>query len=78
MKKEEVVLYAEPACVLCDKVKGFLRQNGIPFREYDISVSDEAREEMEKISGQKYPPVIVKKDKVVIGFDWKRLNELFF
>jgi len=56
--------------------KDFFRQNNISYEEKDISVDDEAREEMVAKSGQLGAPVIDIDGRIIVGFDKEALSEL--
>ena len=56
--------------------KEFLSRRGVPFKEYDVGVDQEAAYRMIRLSGQRGVPVITIDDSVVIGFNRSRLEEL--
>lgn len=58
------------------KAKEFLREQGVPFVERDVSVDRAAAQEMVRRSGQRGVPVIAIGDEVVVGFDRSRLARL--
>lgn len=60
----------------CKKAKDFFRRNNVSCEEKDISVDDNAREQMIEKSGQLGVPVIEINDKIVIGFDETAIKEL--
>jgi len=71
-----VKVYSTPICPYCIRAKSYLQQKGIPFENYDVS-SDQAKlQEMTQVSGQMGVPVIVVDDKVIVGFDQERLDQL--
>lgn len=71
-----VVVYTTPTCPHCHRVKEFLSQRGVKFTEHDVSADRAAADEMVRKSGQMGVPVITVDDKVVIGFDRARLEQL--
>lgn len=71
-----VKVYSTPTCPWCIRVKQFLKENNIPFEDYDVSVDQEKAEEMIERSGQMGVPVIDVDGEIVIGFDRQRLKEL--
>jgi len=48
----------------------------VPFKEYDVSLDQEAAYRMIRLSGQQGVPVITVDDDVVVGFNRGRLEEL--
>ena len=71
-----VVVYTTPTCGYCHQLKGYLRQQGVPFTEHDVSRDREAASEMIRLSGQQGVPVSLIDDKVVIGFDRPAIDQL--
>lgn len=61
--------------MFCRKVKEFLSQQGVPFTERDVSQSEAALSELEKL-GVFTTPVTVIDDEIVVGFDRARLERL--
>lgn len=72
----QVTLYTTPTCGFCHQAKAYLRQQGIPFVEKDVSADPAAAAEMIRLSGQQGVPVIVVDGEVVVGFDVRRLEAL--
>ena len=56
-------------------VKEFLSQREVEYTERDVSVSEEAFDELAKL-GVMTTPVTVIGDEIVIGFDKKKLEAL--
>lgn len=72
-----VTVFGFEGCPWCAKVKNYLKARGIEYEERDIELSDEAREECEKISGDLAVPVTTVDGKnYVVGFDKKKIDEL--
>lgn len=65
---EEVKIYTKPTCPYCAAAKEDMNKKGISYTEIDVTASEEALAEMEKISGGRQVPVIVKGGEVSIGF----------
>jgi glutaredoxin len=53
-----------------------LAEKGVSFQDKDVSTDLQAREEMVKKSGQLGVPVIEVGDKIIIGFNRPKLDEL--
>jgi len=71
-----VKVYSTSTCPYCLRAKSYLQQKGIPFENYDVSSDESKLQEMVKVSGQMGVPVIVVDDKVIVGFDRERLEQL--
>ena len=58
----------------CSKIKPYLQQRGLDFESIDVGQNPAAYEEMKKLSGQTYVPVIVVDGQVLADFDVKQLE----
>ncbi|KDE55680.1 FAD-dependent oxidoreductase [Methanoculleus sp. MH98A] len=72
-----VKVYTTENCPYCRMVQAFLRKQGVEYEIVDVGKDREAAREMIRISGQRGVPVTVSGDKMVVGFDAKRLREIF-
>jgi glutaredoxin 3 len=54
--------------------KEYLSQQGVPYKDFDVTRDREAFNEMVKISGARSVPVIAALDEVMVGFDKGRLE----
>lgn len=72
-----VRVYTTENCPYCRMVQAFLRKHDVAFELVDVGKDREAAREMIELSGQRGVPVTVVGDDVVVGFDAKRLRELF-
>jgi glutaredoxin 3 len=54
--------------------KEYLSQQGVPYKDFDVTRDRDAFNEMVKISGARSVPVIAALDEVIIGFDKGRLD----
>lgn len=64
---DKVVLYATDWCGYCAKARTFLKDNNIPYVEFDIEKSTEGRAEYEKLGGNGIPLLLVRGN-VVRGY----------
>jgi len=71
-----VSVYSTPSCVYCRKVKEYLRERHVKFREYDVSRDERKADEMMHKSRQAGVPVIDFNGTVLVGFDKGRLDRL--
>ena len=66
---ETIVIYTHPDCNYSAAAKDEFLQGDIPFKEIDLSVTPEAWEEVERLTGgERITPVIVEGELVVVGF----------
>lgn len=72
---QEVKIYTSDTCIQCIKAKEFLDDNGIEYREYNISKSTEARKELIGMGYMSIPVTIIGTDHV-LGFDVIRMKKL--
>ncbi|KLK88793.1 glutaredoxin [Methanoculleus sediminis] len=72
-----VMVYTTENCPYCRMVRAFLEKLGVEYEAVDVGKDREAAREMIRLSGQRGVPVTVSGDDVVVGFDAKRLREIF-
>ena len=75
-KPQRVVVFSTPTCPWCDRVKAYLRQQRIPFREVDVSRDRAAARDLVRRTGQMGVPVVEIGGKPVIGFDRAKIDRL--
>ena len=76
MTEKNVKVYSTPACPYCRRAKAYLDEKGVTYEDIDVSARPEAAEEMVSLSGQMSVPIIAVDDKVVVGFDRDKLDQL--
>ncbi len=74
---KNVTVYSTKACPYCRMAKAFLDKQGIPYTSVDVGEDVAEAKKMIELSGQRGVPVITVDDEVIVGFDARRLNELF-
>lgn len=72
-----VKVYTTESCPYCRMVQAFLKKHNVEYELVDVGKDREAAREMIRVSGQRGVPVTVSGDEVIVGFDAKRLRELF-
>ena len=66
---DTIVIYTHPDCAYSAAAKAELSHMNIPFEEIDLTVSPEAWEVVERLTGgDRTTPVIVEGDRVTVGF----------
>ena len=76
MRAKTVVLFSTPTCSWCKKLKDFLKQNQIRFKEIDVSRDATAMRDMVKKSGQRGVPQTWVNNHPVVGFDKDKLKKI--
>ena len=72
----EVIIYTTPTCGYCRQAKRFLQEQGVQYKEVDVSTDQEAAEDVVRRTNQYSVPVIEVGGALVIGFDRSRLEKL--
>lgn len=73
---KQVIIYSTPICIYCRMAKDWLKEKGIEYTEFDLSVDAVKRDEVVKKTGQMGVPVIEIGGEFIIGFDRKRIEQL--
>lgn len=71
---KKVNIYSTPSCPYCVRVKQFLKENAVIFEDIDVSMNQEAAQEMIKRSGQMGVPVIDINGEIIVGFDKEKIK----
>lgn len=71
---KKVNIYSTPSCPYCVRVKQFLKENAVIFEDIDVSMNQEAAQEMIKRSGQMGVPVIDIDGEIIVGFDKEKIK----
>ncbi len=75
-KGKQVVIYTTTACAHCRRAKEFLRERGIAFREMDVSASQRARKELQRLGARGVPVLLIGGERMD-GFEPKRFLALY-
>lgn len=75
-RRPSVTVYTSPTCVWCGRVKDYLRQQGVTFREIDVSQDQAAAQALVARSGQMGVPQVEIGHEIVVGFDRPRIDRL--
>ncbi len=74
--KHSVTVFSTPTCPWCSRLKSYLREQQIAFKDVDVSRDAIAAQEMVRRSGQMGVPQAWIDGQVVVGFDRKRVDAL--
>jgi len=69
-----IKVYTSSSCPYCMRVKKFLKDHGIKFKEINVSRYPEAAKELKSKTGQTGVPVILFGNHKIIGFDENKLR----
>lgn len=74
--QKSVRVYSTPSCSWCTRLKDYLKENKIKFRDIDVSKDEKAAAEMVKRSGQQGVPQSIIGGQLIIGFDKAKIDNL--
>lgn len=74
--QKSVIVYSTPSCSWCTRLKTYLRENEINYKNIDVSKDQKAAEEMVKRSGQQGVPQTLINGQLVMGFDKAKIDKL--
>ena len=64
-----IKVHSTPTCPYCIRAKQYLKENNVIFEDINVSVNEEAAQEMIKKSGQMAVPVLDIDGQIIVGFD---------
>ena len=74
--QKSVTVYSTPACSWCNTLKSHLRKHRIQFTDVDVSVDQNAAEELVRRSGQQGVPQTEIDGQIIVGFDKTKINNM--
>jgi len=74
MKK--VIVFSTSTCSWCRKLKSYLRENNIRFKDVDIAKNTSAAKDMFRKTGQQGVPQMWVNNVPVVGFDKAKIDRL--
>ncbi len=74
--KQTVTVFSTPTCPWCTRLKNYLRQNNVAFKDVDVSADETMAMRMYERSGQLGVPQAWINGEVVVGFDQHRIRDL--
>lgn len=74
--QKRVTVYSTPTCSWCTTLKNHLKNNGIRYKEIDVSKDQSAAQQMVQKSGQQGVPQTDINGEMIIGFDKTKINRL--
>lgn len=76
MTSKNVVVFSTPTCGWCRKLKSYLKQKQIRFKDVDVSRDDKAARDMVKKTGQRGVPQLWINNYPVVGFNKPKIDKL--
>ena len=73
---KRVVVFTTPTCSWCMRLKNYLKQNKIPFKEVNVASNKSAMRDMVRKSGQQGVPQLWINGRPVVGFDKPTIDRL--
>jgi len=73
---KQILVYSTSTCPHCIKLKDFLTQNNIEFKNIDVASNPELAQEMFRKSGQMGVPVTAIDNEIIVGFDKEKIQTL--
>ena len=71
-----VVVFSTPTCSWCRKLKNYLKENGIRFKDVDVSRDQRAAQDMIRKSGQQGVPQMWINNSAIVGFDKAKIDRM--
>ncbi len=76
IKAKKIVIYSTPKCPICKRARAYLDKKGVAYEDIDVSADEEAAHEMIHRSGQMSMPVIFVGNRMMLGFNQKKMDEM--
>jgi len=73
---KSVVVFSTPTCSWCRKLKSYLKENKVRFKDIDVSRNQNAARDMIRKSGQQGVPQMWINNRPIIGFDKLKINRM--
>lgn len=71
-----IVIYSTPTCHFCHQAKEYFTSKGWEFTDVNVAGDIDKQKELVAKSGQFGVPVIIIKDKIIVGFDRAKIDQL--
>ena len=69
-----VTVYSTPSCPWCKRLKEYLKEKKVSFKDFDVSTNDKARDEMVEKSNQMGVPVSDINGTIIVGFNVENMK----
>ncbi len=75
-RRHRVLVFTTPTCSWCQRLKAYLRERHVQFREIDVSRDATAARDLVRRTGQMGVPVIEIDGRPIVGFDKPQIDRL--
>lgn len=72
----KITIYSTPTCHFCHMAKEYFKSKSLAYEEVNVAGNVEKQKELVAKSGQFGVPVILIDDKIIVGFDRSKINQL--
>lgn len=76
MTNKKVIIFTTSTCSWCRKVKNYLKEKKVKFREVDVARDEKAARDMVRKSGQQGVPQIWINNYPIVGFDKSKIDRM--
>ena len=76
MTNKQVIIFTTSTCSWCRKVKNYLKEKKVKFREVDVARDEKAARDMVRKSGQQGVPQIWINNYPIVGFDKSKIDRM--
>jgi len=76
LTNKKVIIFTTSTCSWCRKVKNYLKEKKVKFREVDVARDEKAARDMVKKSGQQGVPQIWINNYPIVGFDKSKIDRM--
>jgi glutaredoxin-like YruB-family protein len=75
-KPHRVLVFTTPTCSWCVRVKAYLREQKVTFREVDVARDERAARDLVRRTGQMGVPVVEIDGRPIVGFNKPEIDRL--
>mgnify|MGYP005862089913 CR=1 FL=1 len=68
MAPKSIILYTQPYCPACRRIKAFFDEHGVQYEELNVAEDYDARDDLWEVHGSQNTPTVVIDGEVWIGF----------
>lgn len=72
----KITIYSTPTCHFCHLAKDYFKSKGWEYEDVNVAGNIEKQKELVAKSGQFGVPVIIIDNKMIVGFDRPKINQL--
>jgi len=76
LTNKQVIIFTTSTCSWCRKVKDYLKDKKVKFKEVDIARDEKAARDMKRKSGKQGVPQIRINNYPIVGFDKAKIDRM--